>query len=92
MGFGRGNLSETAQEIQSFIYDTNMYSGTNLEPLKGNAAWWAEQVGTDPTDTRSALDELVTQNTLIKDDETDDPTYIYTSVTTISPELHGESE
>ncbi len=91
MSYGRGNLGPVARLIQQHIYDTAVYGGgTEPEPLKGDARWWAEQVGVEEAPAREGLEELVAQNTLVKHGEGEDAVYIYTSVTGLSPELQGE--
>ena len=91
MSYGNENLSDVAKEIKQYIYDATIYE-TDPQPLKGDAAWWSEQLVTQPEETRSALEELVAANTIIKDGEGKDATYIYVPMTVVSPELHGNRE
>ncbi len=91
MGYTDENLGGAASEIKQYIYDSTIFE-TDPEPLKGDASWWADQVGTVPEETRDGLEELVSANTLIKDGEGEDATYIYVPMTVVSPELHGRRE
>jgi hypothetical protein len=91
MGYAERELSETAREIKQYIYDSAIFE-TDPEPLKGDAAWWAGQLGTDVGATRAGLEELVAVNTLVKDGEGEGAAYIYVPVTVVSPELHGNRE
>lgn len=91
MSYTDENLSEIAREIKQYLYDSTIFE-TDPEPLKGDASWWSGQLGTEPEETRSGLEELVTNNTLIKDGEGEAATYIYVPMTVVSPELHGRRE
>jgi hypothetical protein len=91
MDYADENLGEVAGEIKQYIYDSTIFE-TDPEPLKGDAAWWADQIGAAPDETLAGLDELVTANTLIRDGEGDAATYIYVPMTVVSPELHGNRE
>ncbi len=91
MSYANEKLGEAAREIKQYIYDSTIFE-TNPEPLKGNAGWWADQLGTEPEETRGGLEELVAQNTLVKDGEGDGASYIYVPMTVVSPELHGNRE
>lgn len=91
MSYADENLSEVAREIKQYIYDSTIFE-TDPEPLKGDASWWASQLGMQPEETREGLEELVTATTLIKDGESEDATYIYVPMTVVSPELHGNRE
>lgn len=91
MSYADENLSEVASEIKQYIYDSTIFE-TDPEALKGDAGWWADQLGTPQDATRDALEELVAQNTVVKDGEGEGATYIYVPVTVVSPELHGNRE
>lgn len=91
MSYGNESLGEVAREIKQYIYDSTIFE-SDPQPLKGDAEWWAEQLGTQREETRDALEELAGGNTIIKDGEGPHAVYIYTSVTVVSPELHGNKE
>ena len=91
MSYGNERLGELAREIKQYIYDSTIYE-KDLEPLKGDAEWWAGQMGVGPEETRDALEELVAAGTLVKDGEGTDASYIYVPVTVVSPEIHGTRE
>ena len=91
MAYGNESLRPVARELKQYIYDSTIFE-TSPEPLKGDAAWWAGQLGTEEAETREALEELVAAGTLVQDGEGEDATYIYVPVTVVSPELHGPTE
>lgn len=91
MSYADENMGETAREIKQYIYDSTIFE-TDPQPLKGDTAWWAVQLGTQHEETRDGLEELAATNTLVKDGEGADATYIYVPMTVVSPELHGNRE
>lgn len=91
MSYSDENLGEMAGEIKRYIYDSTIFE-TDPQPLKGDATWWADQLGAGPDETREGLEELATTNTLVKDGEGDDASYIYVPMTVVSPELQGRRE
>ena len=91
MTYGNENLGDMAKEIKQYIYDSTIYE-TDPEALKGDASWWAGQVGASPDETRDGLEELVAVNTIIKDGEGEAANYIYVPMTVVSPELQGTRE
>ena len=88
MSYGNEKLSALAQEIKQYIYDSTIYE-TDPEAIKGNAAWWASQIGSEAQETHDALEELTLVGPLFKDGEGEEASYIYAPVTVVSPELHG---
>lgn len=91
MSYADENLGATAREIKQYIYDSTIFE-TDPEALKGDAGWWAGQLGLPPEEMHGGLEELVETTTLIKDGEGEDATYIYVPMTVVSPELHGNRE
>ncbi|MDP9350850.1 MAG: hypothetical protein M3P51_04830 [Chloroflexota bacterium] len=91
MSYADENLGPTAREIKQYIYDSTIFE-TDPEALKGDARWWAGQLGLPPEELHEGLEELVEATTLIKDGEGEDATYIYVPMTVVSPELHGNRE
>lgn len=91
MSYAETNMGETAQEIKQYIYDSTIFE-TDPPVLKGDVTWWAGQLGIDPEQIGVGLEELVAANTLVKDGEGADATYIYVPMTVVSPELQGDRE
>ncbi len=91
MSYADENMGETAREIKQYIYDSTIFE-TDPQPLKGDAAWWAGQLGMTSEEIREGLEELVVTNTLVKDGDGDGAMYIYVAMTVVSPELHGNRE
>lgn len=88
MSYGNEHLSPVAREIKQYIYDASIFD-TELEAMKGDAAWWAGQIGTEEAETRDGLEELSEAGTVIRHVEGESVVYIYVPMTGVTPELHG---